>query len=102
MSMKNLFDISGRKALVTGAGRGIGKVLALTLAEAGCDVALFGLHRQNLEELAVQIRNSGVRSLVLEGDVSRRRDVKTIPRIPRRSSSFIEQLLLKTCKTRNF
>lgn len=76
MSMKNMFDISGRKALVTGAGRGIGKVLALTLAEAGCDVALFGLHRQNLEEVAVQIRNSGVRSLVLEGDVSQRGDVQ--------------------------
>ena len=76
MSMKNLFDISGRKALVTGAGRGIGKVLALTLAEAGCDVALFGLHKQNLEEVAAQIRNSGVRSLVFEGDVSWRGDVQ--------------------------
>jgi NAD(P)-dependent dehydrogenase (short-subunit alcohol dehydrogenase family) len=76
MSMKSMFDISGRKALVTGAGRGIGKVLALTLAEAGCDVALFGLHRQNLEEVAVQIRNSGVRSLVLEGDVSQHGDVQ--------------------------
>jgi len=74
--MKNLFDISGRKALVTGAGRGIGKVLALTLAEAGCDVALFGLHKQNLEEVAAQIRNSGVRSLVFEGDVSWRGDVQ--------------------------
>src|SRR3972149_83476 len=49
MSIYSLFDISGRKALVTGAGRGIGKVLALALGEAGCDVALFGLHLQNLE-----------------------------------------------------
>jgi NAD(P)-dependent dehydrogenase (short-subunit alcohol dehydrogenase family) len=76
MNTAKLFDIKGRKALVTGAGRGIGKVLALTLAEAGCDVALFGLHRQNLEEVAMLVRQSGVRSLVLEGDVSRRADVK--------------------------
>ncbi len=76
MSIENLFDISGRKALVTGAGRGIGKVLALTLAEAGCDVALFGLHRKNLEEVAVLVQKSGVRSLILEGDVSRRPDVQ--------------------------
>jgi NAD(P)-dependent dehydrogenase (short-subunit alcohol dehydrogenase family) len=76
MSIEKLFDIKGRKALVTGAGRGIGKVLALTLAEAGCDVALFGLHRKNLEEVAVEVRKYGVRSLVLEGDVSKKADVQ--------------------------
>jgi NAD(P)-dependent dehydrogenase (short-subunit alcohol dehydrogenase family) len=76
MSIEKIFDIKSRKALVTGAGRGIGKVLALTLAEAGCDVALFGLHRQNLEEVAVLVRKSGVRSLIFEGDVSRRGDVQ--------------------------
>jgi sorbose reductase len=76
MNIENLFDIKGRKALVTGAGRGIGKVLALTLAEAGCDVALFGLHRKNLEEVAVLVRKCGVRSLVFEGDVSRKADVQ--------------------------
>jgi NAD(P)-dependent dehydrogenase (short-subunit alcohol dehydrogenase family) len=76
MSIEKLFDIKGRKALVTGAGRGIGKVLALTLAEAGCDVALFGLHHKNLEEVAALVSKSGVRSLVLEGDVSRKSDVQ--------------------------
>jgi sorbose reductase len=76
MSIEKLFDIKGRKALVTGAGRGIGKVLALMLAEAGCDVALFGLHHKNLEEVAALVKKSGVRSLVLEGDVSRKSDVQ--------------------------
>jgi sorbose reductase len=76
MGIDKLFDISGRKALVTGAGRGIGKVLALTLGEAGCDVALFGLHRQNLEEVANLVQKSGVRAIVFKGDVSRREDVR--------------------------
>lgn len=76
MNIKSLFDINGRKALVTGAGRGIGKVLALTLAEAGCDVALFGLHRQNLVEVAVQIQKMRRSCLTIEGDVSRNKDVK--------------------------
>jgi len=76
MCIKNLFDISGRKALVTGAGRGIGKVLALTLAEAGCDVALFGLHRKNLKEVAALVDKLGVHSLIFEGDVSRKVDVQ--------------------------
>jgi sorbose reductase len=76
MNINSLFDINGRKALVTGAGRGIGKVLALTLAEAGCDVALFGLHRQNLEEVAVQIRKMQQGYIIIEGDVSKNKDVK--------------------------
>jgi NAD(P)-dependent dehydrogenase (short-subunit alcohol dehydrogenase family) len=76
MNINGLFDIKGRKALVTGAGRGIGKVLALTLAEAGCDVTLFGLHRQNLEEVAVQIQKLRRSCLIIEGDVSKNSDVK--------------------------
>jgi len=76
MGIEKLFDIKGRKALVTGAGRGIGKVLALTLAEAGCDVALFGLHKQNLEEVAAQIRKMHRSCLTVGGDVSRNKDVK--------------------------
>jgi NAD(P)-dependent dehydrogenase (short-subunit alcohol dehydrogenase family) len=75
MSIYDIFNIKGRKALVTGAGRGIGKVLALTLAEAGCDVALFGLHRENLEPLASEINALGVRSLILTGDVSNKEEV---------------------------
>jgi sorbose reductase len=75
MSIYSIFDIKGRKALVTGAGRGIGKELALALAEAGCDVALFGLHMQNLEPVAAAINKLGVRNACYEGDVSRKEDV---------------------------
>jgi NAD(P)-dependent dehydrogenase (short-subunit alcohol dehydrogenase family) len=75
MSVYDLFNIKGRKALVTGAGRGIGRVLALALAEAGCDVALFGRHRENLEKVAEEIKKPGVRGIVLEGDVSSKDDV---------------------------
>ncbi|HSW58795.1 MAG TPA: SDR family oxidoreductase [Dehalococcoidales bacterium] len=77
MQSKELFDISGRKALVTGAGRGIGKVLALTLAKAGCDVALLGLHRENLESVAVQIRGTGRAAQVLTADVAQKEQVFT-------------------------
>lgn len=75
MSVYDIFDIKGRKALVTGAGRGIGKVLALALAEAGCDVALFGLHKENLTPVAKEIKALGVKSLIVPGDVSRKEDV---------------------------
>jgi NAD(P)-dependent dehydrogenase (short-subunit alcohol dehydrogenase family) len=71
----SLFSLSGRKALVTGAGRGIGRVLAIALAEAGCDVALFGLHRQTLAPVEQEIRELGTRCELFEGDVSRKADV---------------------------
>jgi NAD(P)-dependent dehydrogenase (short-subunit alcohol dehydrogenase family) len=76
MSVYDIFDIKGRKAIVTGAGRGIGKVLALTLAEAGCDVALFSLHKENLAEVAASIKKLGRKSVVIPGDVSSKDDVQ--------------------------
>ncbi len=38
----SLFDLTGKNAFVTGASRGIGRVIAVALAEAGADVALVG------------------------------------------------------------
>ena len=53
------FDLTGRKALVTGAGRGIGKGIALVLAEAGCDVALTSFGQENADKVAAEIRATG-------------------------------------------
>lgn len=75
MSVYDIFSVRGKKSFVTGAGRGIGKVLAMALAEAGCDVALFGLHRENLDALSKELGKLGVKTLVLTGDVSIKQDV---------------------------
>ena len=53
------FDLSGRRALVTGAGRGIGKGIALALAEAGADVGVTALSAANAEKVAAEIKQSG-------------------------------------------
>ena len=75
MSVYDLFNIRGRKALITGAARGIGKVLAIALAEAGCDVAVMDLTADSLGPVAGEIEALGVKSLTLSGDVSSKKDV---------------------------
>ena len=75
MSVNQLFDISGRKALVTGAGRGIGKVLANALAESGCDVAILEIDKKTAEETAAEIRKKGRKSIGIQVDVTKKDQV---------------------------
>jgi NAD(P)-dependent dehydrogenase (short-subunit alcohol dehydrogenase family) len=67
--MPNLFDLSGRKALITGAGRGIGREIARTLAAAGADVAIAELDPATAEEAAAEIRSLGRRSVAVQCNV---------------------------------
>ena len=52
----NLFDLSGRVALVTGGSKGLGKAMARAFAEAGDDVAISSRHENELLAAAVEIR----------------------------------------------
>jgi len=62
------FDLGGRVALVTGASRGLGRAIALALANAGADVAL-GLHDRSRESPATEIEAMGRRALNVQMDV---------------------------------
>lgn len=75
MSLLNLFDITGCKALVTGAGRGIGRVLALALAEAGCDVSILVKDIKNAESVVKEIHQLGRKGIAIQADVTRREQV---------------------------
>ena len=71
MTVLPSFDVAGRVALVTGAARGLGRAIALALAEAGADVAL-GLRDQAADGgLAAEIEGLGRRPLRLQMDISR-------------------------------
>lgn len=59
MSTKNLFDLHGRRALVTGASRGIGLAIAQGLAERGAEVTLTGRKPDTLEAAVNQIKSQG-------------------------------------------
>ena len=71
--------LDNRIAVVTGGGRGIGKAIALALAEAGCDVAVNYVSREaDAEQTAEAIEALGRRALVVHGDVSKSADVTAL------------------------
>ncbi|MGA7835432.1 MAG: SDR family oxidoreductase [Acidimicrobiales bacterium] len=63
------FTLDGKTALVTGAGRGIGRAIALELAAAGASVALLARSIDQLEEVHQLIGANGGRSIVVAADV---------------------------------
>lgn len=64
------FRLEGRTALVSGAGRGIGRSIALALAQAGAEVLLMARSRGEIEQAAAQIRESGGQARALVCDVT--------------------------------
>lgn len=61
--------IDGQAAFVTGGGGGIGRAIALRLAEAGADVAIFDIFAERAEEAAARVRERGQRAIAIAGDV---------------------------------
>ena len=61
--------VDGQAAFVTGGGGGIGRAIALRLAEGGADVAIFDIFPERAEEAAARVRERGQRALAIAGDV---------------------------------
>ena len=68
--LARLFSLQGKAALVTGASGGIGRALAVALAEAGAAVAVHGRDEQDLEETRRQIEGAGGRAVVLRAELA--------------------------------
>jgi NAD(P)-dependent dehydrogenase (short-subunit alcohol dehydrogenase family) len=67
---QQLFSLAGKKALVTGASRGIGQVIAVAFAQAGADVALAARGADGLAETAKQIRDVGREAIEIPADLT--------------------------------
>lgn len=71
----NLFSLTGRTALVTGASSGIGKTIALALAQAGAKVVLVARRAEVLAEVAEEISKPGGTAQVVPADLSKRESI---------------------------
>jgi NAD(P)-dependent dehydrogenase (short-subunit alcohol dehydrogenase family) len=63
-------ELQGQVAIITGAGRGIGRATALELARMGADIVVAELDQANAERTASEMRGLGRRALVVQADVT--------------------------------
>lgn len=73
--MKNLIDLKGRRALVTGGGRGIGRSIALAMADAGADIAVSARSMVELEAVAGEIGQRRQHGFAVAMDVMNREQI---------------------------
>ena len=78
MDLPREFDLTGRVALVTGAGTGIGRATAILLATRGADVAICGRRADKLVEACERIRETGRRALAVPTDVRKPEQCKAL------------------------
>lgn len=72
----DLFRIEGRVAVVTGAGKGIGRAIALAFADAGADVVCAARTAADIEDTAEAVRERGRRALAVPCDVTKHEDLE--------------------------
>ena len=70
-------DLKNKNALITGAGKGIGKAIAIALAKEGVNVILIARTQADVDKLAGEVNKFGVKSLALSADVSDINSVNT-------------------------
>ena len=81
MAGHSLFDLSGKRGYVTGGGSGLGRAIALGLAEAGAAVVVSDINLATAEAVAKEIQSAGGRALALHADVSQKAEVEELVRV---------------------
>jgi NAD(P)-dependent dehydrogenase (short-subunit alcohol dehydrogenase family) len=76
MLVKDLFDLSGETAIVTGAGKGLGKSMAHGLAEAGAKIVIADIDLESAEKMAEDLKKAGTKAIAIKTDITKMDDVK--------------------------
>lgn len=78
MKTMDLFNLKGKTAIVTGGAIGLGRQMALGLAEAGADIVICSRKLEKCEEMAHQIESLGVKGLALRCDLTRGEEIDQV------------------------
>lgn len=85
--------LKGKTVLITGAGRGIGRAIALAFAQVGCNVALTARTPAEIDEVAAAAEALGVRSVAVPGDVSQPEAIARVVRTTQDACGPIDVLV---------
>ena len=78
MGVMSLFSLEGRKALLTGASRGLGREMALAMAEAGANTVIVARERTALDKTAEELRRFGHEVGTIQRDIGRPADAESM------------------------
>lgn len=77
-SMMDMYDLTGKTAIVTGGSQGLGESFARGLAKAGCNLVLTARTLSKLEDVAGEMIHYGIEALPLHMDVNKREDIEAV------------------------
>ncbi|OYV80597.1 MAG: short-chain dehydrogenase, partial [Planctomycetia bacterium 21-64-5] len=80
MSVLDRFRLDGKRFFITGGSRGLGRAMALALAEAGADAVLVGRDATSLEQTAADIRSIGRQAFTMQADVGKPKECEAVCR----------------------
>jgi len=78
MDIKELFNLQGKTAIVTGGGRGLGEQIATVYAEAGANVVVCSRNEEACQQVSERLKEKGVRSLAFKCDVSNEEEINNV------------------------
>ena len=76
MTTKKLFDLSGHVAIITGGNGGIGRAIAIGLADAGASVAVFGRNEEKNKKTLAELKEIGIPAMALQVDITNRSELE--------------------------
>ncbi|MFQ5863761.1 MAG: SDR family oxidoreductase [bacterium] len=86
-------DLTGKRALITGGGRGIGREIALQFAKAGIDLVLTSRTKSQLDAVAKEVEALGRQVLIVPADISQEREVDNLAQVVSKEWDTIDILV---------
>lgn len=93
MSVFDRFNLTGRRALITGGSRGLGLEMARALGEAGAEVIITGTSSEHLEKAREELGRSGLRVISIQSDLSRPEEAERLCDVVLRDHAPIDILI---------